>query len=67
MPRQSYITRLVIKLGLAKDEKRAPTVLLAIAVLAVVITFVFWPRSGGGSRTSPAEFITHTHQHVTVC
>lgn len=46
-PRQSWPTKLVIRLGLAKDEKQAGIVMLVIAVLAIVIAFIFWPRSAG--------------------
>lgn len=43
-PRQSWLTKLVIKLGLAKDPKQASVVLIAIGVLALLIAFFFWPR-----------------------
>ena len=43
-PRQSWPTKLVIKLGLAKDTKQATVVLIAIAVLALVLMFIFFPR-----------------------
>ena len=46
-PRQSWPTRMVIRLGLAKDPKQATVVLIAVGVLALVLAFVFWPRSGG--------------------
>lgn len=43
-PRQSWPTKMVIKLGLAKDAKQATVVLIAVAVLALVVAFVFFPR-----------------------
>jgi len=46
-PRQSWPTKMVIKLGLAKDQKQATMVLIAIAVIAIIVTFIFWPRSSG--------------------
>ncbi len=45
MNNQSFITRLIIKTGLAKNEKQAPIVLLAIAALAVAVMFVIWPSA----------------------
>lgn len=44
-PRQSWLISLVIKLGFAKDAKQAVVVLAAIGVLAIVLAFIFWPRS----------------------
>lgn len=41
---QSFIVKLIIKAGLAKDEKSAQPVMLAIAALALVVMFIFWPR-----------------------
>ncbi len=58
MQNQSSITKLVLRLGLAKSEKQVPVVLIAIVALAVVITFVAWPKSNETERVSPAEFIT---------
>ncbi|QSH39711.1 hypothetical protein JXR01_01755 [Candidatus Kaiserbacteria bacterium] len=43
-PRQSWPTKLVMKLGLAKDTKQATVVLIAVAVLAVIVAFIFFPR-----------------------
>lgn len=43
-PRLSWLTKLVIRLGLAKDAKQAVYVLIAIGVLALVLAFIFWPR-----------------------
>jgi len=46
----SAFSRLVIKTGLAKDEKGAQRVLLIIAILAIVIAaFVFF----GGHKSAP--------------
>jgi len=58
MQNQSFITKLILKLGLAKNEKQVPVVLLAIVALAIVITFIAWPKSGDSKRVSPAKFIT---------
>ncbi len=44
-PRHSWLMKLVLSSGLAKDEKQASIVLLAIGVLALVLMFIFWPRS----------------------
>lgn len=44
MNNQSFIVKLIIKAGLAKDEKSAQPVMIAIAVLAFVVMFIFWPR-----------------------
>ena len=56
MNNQSFITKLVLRLGLAKSERQVPAVLVAIAVLAVVVMFVAWPKSTNDvSQPSPAE------------
>jgi len=39
-PRQSWLVSLVMKLGLAKDEKSANMVLLIVAVLFIILAFV---------------------------
>ena len=39
----SFLSHTVIKMGLAKTDKDAQWVLLGIAVLAVIVTFVFLP------------------------
>ena len=44
-PRQSWITKIVLKLGLAKDPRQAVVVLIAIGILAVVVGFVLWPKT----------------------
>lgn len=64
MQNTSSITRLIIKFGLAKDDKQAPIILIAIAVLAVVATFVFWPKSNDGNRVPPPITL---HQVVETC
>jgi len=46
-PRQSWLTKLVIRLGLAKDAKQASIVLIILGVAALILMFIFWPRSGG--------------------
>ncbi|MBL4644788.1 MAG: hypothetical protein JKX80_02895 [Candidatus Pacebacteria bacterium] len=46
-PRNSWLIKLVIKLGLAKDAKQASIVLIAIGVLALVLAFIFWPKGAG--------------------
>ena len=43
-PRLSWPTRMAIKLGLAKDARQASVVLTAIAVLAIILAVIFWPR-----------------------
>jgi hypothetical protein len=50
--KQSFITRSVISAGLAKDEKSAQTVLLIIAVVALIAAaFITFAGNGtGGSR-----------------
>ena len=45
-PRRSWLIKLVIKLGLAKDDKQATVVLVVIGIVALILTFIFWP---GGS------------------
>jgi len=57
MNNQSSITKLVLKLGLAKSEKQVPIVLMAIIALAVVVMFVAWPSAGNddGGLPSPSE------------
>ncbi len=56
MQNQSFITRLILKFGLAKNEKQVPIVLIAIIILALVITFIMWPRAEvNNSLPSPAE------------
>ena len=44
-PRQSWLIKLVIRLGLAKNAKQATTVLIVVGVAALVLAFIFWPRS----------------------
>jgi len=46
-PRQSWPTKLVIRLGLAKDTKQAAIVLTILGVVAIGIALIFWPRGGG--------------------
>jgi len=58
-PRQSWLIKLVIKLGLAKDAKQASVVLIAIGVLALVLAFIFWPK---GTEYQPAQLITNETQ-----
>jgi len=57
MNNQSFITKLVLKLGLAKSERQVPMVLMAIIALAVVIMYIAWPSAGNdsGGLPSPAE------------
>jgi len=57
MQNQSSITKLIIKLGLAKSERQVPVVLMAIIALAVVIMFIAWPSAGNndGGLPSPSE------------
>ena len=43
-PRLSWLTKLVISLGLAKDAKQASMVLIAIGVLALALAFIAWPK-----------------------
>lgn len=43
-PRQSWLTKLVIQLGLAKDAKQAAVVLIVIGVVAAGLMFIFWPK-----------------------
>jgi hypothetical protein len=57
MNNQSFITRLIMKTGLAKSEQQVPYVLLAIAALALVAMFVFWP--GSGENTIPISSPNH--------
>jgi hypothetical protein len=58
MNNQSFITRIVLRTGLAKSEKQVPAVLIAITALAFVVMFIIWPRNGQSDRVSPAEFIS---------
>ena len=51
---QSFLTKLVLKLGLAKDERQVPAVLVAIAILALVIMFIVWPKGGGDDNQLPS-------------
>ncbi len=53
-PRKSWSINLIIKLGLAKDEKQASIVLIAIGILALVVMVVFWPRSNNQPTPPPA-------------
>ena len=41
-PRRSAITSLVIKMGLAKDEKQASVMLLWIIAACVLLTLAIW-------------------------
>lgn len=45
------ITGIIIRMGWAKDRKQASYVLLVVAILAGIITYVFWPS--GSSNTEP--------------
>ena len=53
--RDSFIVRLVLKLGLAKDKNQVNYVLLIIAVLAAVITFLVWPSSNNIEPQAPYD------------
>ncbi|GEM_PF-1216407 len=46
-PRQSWLTKLVIRLGFAKDAKQAAVVLIVLGVVALILAVVFWPRNSG--------------------
>lgn len=46
-PRQSWLTKLLIQLGLAKDAKQAAIVLIILGIAALILTVLFWPRGGG--------------------
>ncbi len=50
--KDSWPTKLVLKLGLAKNKEQAPKVLLIIAILALIVMFVVGFGSG---NTVPAE------------
>lgn len=43
-PRLSWPTKLVIKLGLAKDARQANVVLVVVGVIAIILAFIFWPK-----------------------
>lgn len=49
-PKYSWPTKLVLKLGLAKDEKQAALILIVIALLAVGAAFFFLQQ---GIKTPP--------------
>jgi len=49
------ITGLVVRLGLAKSRKQASYILLAAAVLALILAFVFWPRSSQDIELPPVS------------
>lgn len=44
-PVYSGLTNLFVKAGFAKDEKQAGVVMVALIVVAMVITYLFWPSS----------------------
>ena len=51
------MVKMIIKLGLAKDDKQASIVMIGIAVLALVVMVVFWPRSRNTPATPPLPAI----------
>ncbi len=51
MNNQSFITKLVLKTGLAKSERQVPKVLLIFTALAVVVMFVVLTSGGGDVAT----------------
>jgi hypothetical protein len=52
--RDGFPTRLVMKLGLAKNREQAPKVLLVIAVLALMVMFVV--GFGGGNNIDESTY-----------
>ncbi len=61
-PKESWPTRLVIKLGLAKNKEQAPKVLLIIAVSALIVMFVV---GFGGRNTVPSEDLPTPDELIT--
>ena len=53
MQNQSFLTKLILKLGLAKSEKQVQPVLLAILALAIVIMFIVWSGGDSSERINP--------------
>ena len=53
--RFSLLTRFVMRIGLAKDERQAQYILLIIAIIAIVLTFLLFPESNSAvPLTAPA-------------
>lgn len=62
-PKRSWLTSLVIKVGLAKDERGAQKVLLIILALAIIgIVLIFVLGLGGGQTKPPVPSINGTPQ-----
>lgn len=55
-PAVPYFVRLVMSLGIAKDQRQAEYVLIGVIVLSIIAAiFFFSVASGGGEELSPAE------------
>ncbi len=52
--KKTFLTGLIMKVGLAKSEKQAQMVLVGIGVFALVAMFFAWP-SGGSNVPRPAN------------
>ena len=63
--KQGALTSLVMKLGLAKDEKQAQTALIVILVVVVVITRGVLVLGGGGGPSLPPEASIPPEQLIT--
>ena len=50
---ESWMVRLIIRLGLARDRAGADKVLIGVAVLAVLISIGIWVVPGGGAGGTP--------------
>lgn len=53
--KQSFLTGLVLKLGLAKDAKQAQSVLIIIGILAIVVMFFAWPSGSVVEVAAPHD------------
>jgi hypothetical protein len=53
--RESFAIQLVIRAGLARDERQAQYVLLIVAVIIAIIAYLLWPEGNSSAPiTAPA-------------
>lgn len=56
--RESFLTGLVMKTGLAKTPKQAQVVLIVIGVIALIIMFIIWPGKERYPEATPVPVET---------
>lgn len=51
----SFITGLIIKIGIAKDERGATIILGAVSVVLIILALFFWFSRGQNTSATPSS------------